>query len=105
MMAADEDANRNIVQEISILKKLNGHPNVIQFLIANQVEKLKTAHGMTEYQIVTELCTGTYNCSQKHCKTWLNYFYFRRKFDRCINHVSRKSADSNCGVPNILANL
>lgn len=58
MMAADEDANRNITQEINILKKLNGHPNIIQFLIANQVEKLKTVHGMTEYQIVTELCTG-----------------------------------------------
>ncbi|XP_059472431.1 cyclin-G-associated kinase isoform X2 [Neocloeon triangulifer] len=58
MMAADEEANRNIAQEISILKKLNGHANVIQFMIAHQIEKSRTSHGMTEYQIVTELCTG-----------------------------------------------
>jgi len=60
MMAADDEANSNIAQEISILKKLNGHPNIIQFLAANQVEKSRTAHGMTEYQIVTELCTGIF---------------------------------------------
>ncbi|CAB3361786.1 Hypothetical predicted protein [Cloeon dipterum] len=58
MMAADEEANKNINQEINILKKLNGHANVIQFMIAHQIEKSRTPHGMTEYQIVTELCTG-----------------------------------------------
>jgi cyclin G-associated kinase len=71
MMAADEDANKNIVQEINILKKLNGHPNIIQFLIADQVDKVKTAHGMTEYQIVTELCTGN-----RHG----NYMYLVKQF-------------------------
>jgi cyclin G-associated kinase len=57
-MAADEEANKNIVQEINILKKLNGHPNIIKFFVVNQVEKSRTSHGMIEYQIVTELCTG-----------------------------------------------
>ncbi|XP_046390419.1 cyclin-G-associated kinase isoform X2 [Ischnura elegans] len=58
LMAADEETNRNIIQEINILKKLSGHPNVIQFIAATQIDKTKSSHGMTEYQVLTELCVG-----------------------------------------------
>ncbi|XP_071444981.1 cyclin-G-associated kinase isoform X2 [Hetaerina americana] len=58
LMAADEETNKNIIQEISILKKLSGNPNVIQFIAASQIDKTKSSHGMTEYLVLTELCVG-----------------------------------------------
>lgn len=58
LMAADEEANKNIIQEINILKRLSGHPNILQFLSASFIDKDKTAHGMKEYLLVTELCVG-----------------------------------------------
>ncbi|XP_034247593.1 cyclin-G-associated kinase isoform X2 [Thrips palmi] len=58
LMAADEEANKNIIQEINILKRLSGHPNILQFLSASFIDKDKTAHGMKEYLLVTELCAG-----------------------------------------------
>lgn len=58
LMAADEEANKNIIQEINILKKLSGHPNILQYLSASFIDKDKTSHGMKEYLLVTELCVG-----------------------------------------------
>ncbi|XP_053602975.1 cyclin-G-associated kinase isoform X2 [Plodia interpunctella] len=58
LMAADEQANKNIIQEISILKKLSGHPNIIKYIAASFIDKAKTAHGMGEYLLLTDLCTG-----------------------------------------------
>ncbi|KAM3962866.1 cyclin-G-associated kinase isoform 2-T2 [Aphomia sociella] len=58
LMAADEQANKNIIQEISILKKLSGQPNVIKYIAASFIDKSKTAHGMGEYLLLTDLCTG-----------------------------------------------
>ncbi|KAK7866852.1 hypothetical protein R5R35_006024 [Gryllus longicercus] len=58
LMAADEDAKRNIMQEITILKKLSGHPNIIEFVSAAFIDKTKTGHGMGEFLLLTELCMG-----------------------------------------------
>lgn len=58
LMAADEEANKNIIQEINVLKKLSGHPNILQYLSASFIDKDKTGHGMKEYLLVTELCVG-----------------------------------------------
>ncbi|XP_013184450.1 cyclin-G-associated kinase [Amyelois transitella] len=58
LMAADEQANKNIIQEISILKKLSGHPNIIKYIAASFIDKSKTTHGMGEYLLLTDLCTG-----------------------------------------------
>ncbi|KAG8236951.1 hypothetical protein J437_LFUL016146 [Ladona fulva] len=58
LMAADEESNKNIIQEINILKKLSGKPNIIQFIAASQIDKTKSSHGMTEYLVLTELCVG-----------------------------------------------
>ncbi|KAG7299615.1 hypothetical protein JYU34_016600 [Plutella xylostella] len=58
LMAADEQANKNIIQEISILKKLSGHPNVIKYIAASFIDKSKTSHGMGEYLLLTDLCNG-----------------------------------------------
>lgn len=65
-MAADEEANKIIIQEINILKRLSGHPNIIQFLSASFIDKDKTVHGMKEYLLVTELCVGTYQSFQRN---------------------------------------
>ncbi|KAJ2939561.1 hypothetical protein O0L34_g14270 [Tuta absoluta] len=58
LMAADEQANKNIIQEISLLKKLSGHPNIIKYIAASFIDKSKTSHGMGEYLLLTDLCSG-----------------------------------------------
>lgn len=56
LFAVDEEANKNIVQEIETLKRLSGHPNVIQYLYAQRLE-CEDRKGF-EYLLVTELCPG-----------------------------------------------
>lgn len=58
LLAADEESKRNITQEINILRKLSGHPNIIQYLTATCIDKSQTQHGQTEFLLITELCTG-----------------------------------------------
>lgn len=38
--------------------KLSGHPNIIHFYSAAQIDKEHSEHGKAEYLILTELCTG-----------------------------------------------
>ncbi|XP_034185349.2 cyclin-G-associated kinase [Osmia lignaria lignaria] len=56
LIAVDEEANKSIVQEIETLKRLSGHPNVIQYLYAQRLER-EDRKGY-EYLLVTELCPG-----------------------------------------------
>ncbi|XP_011866350.1 PREDICTED: cyclin-G-associated kinase [Vollenhovia emeryi] len=56
LIAADEDANRVIIQEIETLKRLSSHPNIIQFLYVQRLER-EERKGY-EYLVVTELCPG-----------------------------------------------
>lgn len=58
LLAADEEAKRCIVQEINVLKKVSGHPNIIQYLSASFTDRNQTTHGQGEFLLVTELCTG-----------------------------------------------
>lgn len=58
LLAADEEAKKNIIQEINILKKVSGHPNIIQYLSASFIDKSQTQHGQSEFLLVTELCPG-----------------------------------------------
>ncbi|GLV44488.1 auxilin [Carabus blaptoides fortunei] len=58
LLAADDEAKKNIIQEINILKHVSGHPNIILFVSASFIEKSQTCHGMAEYLLLTELCTG-----------------------------------------------
>lgn len=58
MFAADEDSSKAILQEISVLKKLSGHPNIIEFCAAAAIEKNQSGHGKSEYLLLTELCPG-----------------------------------------------
>ncbi|GIY30345.1 cyclin-G-associated kinase [Caerostris extrusa] len=58
LLAGDKDASKSILREIKFLKDLSGHPNVIQFYAAAQIEKERSEHGKAEYLLLTELCTG-----------------------------------------------
>ncbi|KAJ8945124.1 hypothetical protein NQ318_001589 [Aromia moschata] len=58
LLAADEEAKKNIITEINILKKITGHPNIIQYLSASFIDKSQTTHGQSEFLLVTELCPG-----------------------------------------------
>ncbi|KAK4875159.1 hypothetical protein RN001_011581 [Aquatica leii] len=58
LLAADDERKKCVIQEINVLKKLTGHPNIIQYLSTSVIEKNQTSHGQTEYLLVTELCTG-----------------------------------------------
>ncbi|XP_013776083.1 cyclin-G-associated kinase-like [Limulus polyphemus] len=58
LLAADEEASKSILQEISVLKKLSGHSNIIKFMAAAAIDKNQSDHGKSEYLLLTELCTG-----------------------------------------------
>lgn len=58
LMAGDDAANQAILNEITVLKRLRGHPNIVQFYSAASLNEKDTEHGMTEYLILTELCGG-----------------------------------------------
>lgn len=58
LMAADDSASKAIIQEVNILKKLSGHPHIMEYLSAAFTDKRSTAHGMHEYLILTEFCPG-----------------------------------------------
>ena len=54
---------------LNILKKrLRGHPNIVQFYSAASLNEKETEHGMSEFLILTELCSGKmffYLCYKK----------------------------------------
>ncbi|XP_066598414.1 cyclin-G-associated kinase [Prorops nasuta] len=56
VIATDEETTEVIIAEIEILKRLSGHPNIIQYLCAQRNER-KERKGY-EYLLVTELCPG-----------------------------------------------
>lgn len=58
LLAADEDTKKNVIREINILKKISGHPHIVQYLSASFVDKSQTNHGQSEFLLVTELCPG-----------------------------------------------
>lgn len=57
LLASDPETNANILEEINILKKLSGHPNIIQYLAAAAIDKSESSHVNSEYLLLTELCT------------------------------------------------
>ncbi|XP_076236948.1 cyclin-G-associated kinase [Calliopsis andreniformis] len=56
LIAVDEETNKSIIQEIETLKRLSSHPNIIQYLYAQRLER-EDRKGY-EYLLVTEYCPG-----------------------------------------------
>ena len=55
-----EEINRctSVIALNSLKKRLRGHPNIVQFYSAASLSEKETDHGMSEYLILTELCSG-----------------------------------------------
>ncbi|XP_030851434.1 cyclin-G-associated kinase [Strongylocentrotus purpuratus] len=58
LLANDEEKSKEILQEIAILKRLSGHPSIVQFFSAASIGKGDTDHGQSEYLLLMELCPG-----------------------------------------------
>ncbi|WAR23455.1 GAK-like protein [Mya arenaria] len=58
LLANDEEKTKAVVQEIKFLKKLTGHPNIVQFISAASIGKEESGHGQAEFLLLMELCTG-----------------------------------------------
>ncbi|XP_059173806.1 cyclin-G-associated kinase-like [Physella acuta] len=58
LLANDQEKNKAVLEEIKYLKKLSGHPNIINFISAASIGNDQSDHGQSEYLILTELCSG-----------------------------------------------
>ncbi|CAH8461723.1 unnamed protein product [Dicrocoelium dendriticum] len=58
ILSHDKDTSNLIMQEIALLKRLSGHPNIMRFYHAASVCKEKVKGVSAEFLIVTELCRG-----------------------------------------------
>ncbi|XP_060594466.1 cyclin-G-associated kinase-like [Ruditapes philippinarum] len=95
LLANDEEKNKAVVQEIKFLKKLTGHPNIVQFTAAASIGKEESGHGQAEYLLLMELCTGgqvvdLLNQREEPlpCSTVLKIFYQTCK---AVQHLHKQS--------------
>ncbi|XP_036777287.1 cyclin-G-associated kinase isoform X3 [Manis pentadactyla] len=58
LLSNEEEKNRAIIQEICFMKKLSGHPNIVQFCSAASIGKEESDTGQAEFLLLTELCRG-----------------------------------------------
>ncbi|XP_018099085.1 cyclin-G-associated kinase isoform X2 [Xenopus laevis] len=58
LLSNEEEKNKSIIQEICFMKKLSGHPNIVQFCSAASIGKEESDTGQGEFLLLTELCSG-----------------------------------------------
>ncbi|XP_026198519.1 cyclin-G-associated kinase isoform X2 [Anabas testudineus] len=58
LLSNEEEKNKEIIQEVCFMKKLSGHPNMVQFCSAASISKEESDTGQAEFLILTELCQG-----------------------------------------------
>ncbi|XP_053528240.1 cyclin-G-associated kinase isoform X2 [Artibeus jamaicensis] len=58
LLSGEEDRSRAIIQEVCFMKKLSGHPNIVQFCSAASIGKEESDTGQAEFLLLTELCRG-----------------------------------------------
>ncbi|XP_034364338.1 cyclin-G-associated kinase isoform X1 [Arvicanthis niloticus] len=58
LLSNEEEKNRAIIQEVCFLKKLSGHPNIVQFCSAASIGREESDTGQAEFLLLTELCKG-----------------------------------------------
>uniref|UniRef100_A0A8C8CPS8 Cyclin-G-associated kinase n=1 Tax=Oncorhynchus tshawytscha TaxID=74940 RepID=A0A8C8CPS8_ONCTS len=95
LLSHEEEKNKEIIQEVCIMKKLSGHPNVVQFSSAASIAKEESDTGQAEFLILTELCKGQLvdfikRVEQKgpmSCDTVLKIFY---QSCRAVQHMHKQ---------------
>uniref|UniRef100_A0A8C2DEY2 Auxilin n=1 Tax=Cyprinus carpio TaxID=7962 RepID=A0A8C2DEY2_CYPCA len=96
LLSNEEEKNKTIIQEICFMKKLSGHPNIVQFCSAASISKEESDTGQAEFLILTELCKGQLvdfvkKVEQKgpmSCDTVLKIFY---QSCRAVQHMHKQS--------------
>ncbi|XP_073696219.1 cyclin-G-associated kinase [Garra rufa] len=96
LLSNEEEKNKAIIQEVCFMKKLSGHPNIVQFSSAASISKEESDTGQAEFLILTELCRGQLvdfvkRVEQKgpmSCDTVLKIFY---QSCRAVQHMHKQS--------------
>ncbi|XP_049326829.1 cyclin-G-associated kinase isoform X1 [Astyanax mexicanus] len=95
LLSNEEEKNKAIIQEVCFMKKLSGHPNVVQFCSAASISKEESDTGQAEFLILTELCKGQLVDFVKKvelkgpmsCDTILKIFY---QSCRAVQHMHKQ---------------
>ncbi|KAK6312720.1 hypothetical protein J4Q44_G00160670 [Coregonus suidteri] len=95
LLSQEEEKNKEVIQEVCFMKKLSGHPNVVQFSSAASIAKEESDTGQAEFLILTELCKGQLvdfikRVEQKgpmSCDTVLKIFY---QSCRAVQHMHKQ---------------
>ncbi|XP_077201578.1 cyclin-G-associated kinase isoform X2 [Paroedura picta] len=95
LLSNEEEKNKAIIQEVCFMKKLSGHPNVVQFCSAASIGKEESDTGQGEFLLLTELCRGQVVEFLKRaeskgalsCDTVLKIFY---QTCRAVQHMHKQ---------------
>ncbi|XP_061672932.1 cyclin-G-associated kinase [Syngnathoides biaculeatus] len=95
LLSNEDEKNKEIIQEVCFMKKLSGHPNVVQFCSAASIGKEESDTGQAEFLILTELCRGQLvdflrRVEQRapvSCDTVLKIFY---QTCRAVQHLHKQ---------------
>ncbi|XP_072261115.1 cyclin-G-associated kinase isoform X2 [Pyxicephalus adspersus] len=95
LLSNEEEKNKAIIQEICFMKKLSGHPNIVQFSSAASIGKEESDTGQGEFLLLTELCKGQLVDFLKRaeskgplsCDTILKIFY---QTCRAVQHMHKQ---------------
>ncbi|KAM3938815.1 cyclin-G-associated kinase [Leptodactylus fuscus] len=95
LLSNEEEKNKAIIQEICFMKKLSGHPNIVQFCSAASIGKEESDTGQGEFLLLTELCKGQLveflNKAESKgplsCDTILKMFY---QTCRAVQHMHKQ---------------
>ncbi|XP_028853123.1 cyclin-G-associated kinase isoform X2 [Denticeps clupeoides] len=95
LLSNEEEKNKDIIQEVCFMKKLSGHPNMVQFCSAASISKEESDTGQAEFLILTELCKGQLVDFIKRvelkgsmsCDTVLKVFY---QSCRAVQHMHKQ---------------
>uniref|UniRef100_A0A8C6VKT8 Cyclin-G-associated kinase n=1 Tax=Naja naja TaxID=35670 RepID=A0A8C6VKT8_NAJNA len=95
LLSNEEEKNKAIIQEVCFMKKLSGHPNIVQFCSAASIGKEESDTGQGEFLLLTELCKGQLveflkkveSKGPLSCDTILKIFY---QTCRAVQHMHKQ---------------
>ncbi|XP_058022412.1 cyclin-G-associated kinase isoform X4 [Ahaetulla prasina] len=95
LLSNEEEKNKAIIQEVCFMKKLSGHPNIVQFCSAASIGKEESDTGQGEFLLLTELCKGQLveflkkveSKGPLSCDTVLKIFY---QTCRAVQHMHKQ---------------